>query len=115
MENNLGRIHTFTQEYNIWLSQDQFDATILHYYLRPRAIVHVDSEVNSLLIEMFNEPNAANDPNLESMYRDRLRDAMINEMRTEMPISWQINGRGWTNRVNDTMEMFFEGDAVRNH
>ena len=65
---------------------------------------------------MFSEPGAALNPNFSEMYHDRLFNAMSEELRAGTSVArWQEFGTGWTNRMRDTLELFFYGDSVRNH
>jgi len=114
--NNMPALHNFTHENNIWLTQHQLDALIIHRYLRPATITGEFASaiaIQNLLIEMFNEPNAANRPSFSERYHDRLYETLLNDLRGLR--NWPTFGGGWANRVKDTLELFFYGDAVRNH
>lgn len=119
---NITTLREFTRENEIWLNQNQMDALIMHRYLFYR----LGENTRKLLIEMFGDSKNPNDPNLKSLYGDKLFNALIDDATDLYKENgeWKSKGHkeeydkyigGWTNRILDELELFFDGDNKRNH
>lgn len=108
---NSPSLQAFTLENQIWLNQNQLDALIMHRHLTYR----LGSKTQSTLIEMFKNTDA-NDPNLKKLYRDSLFNAMLGDLKDNVnDKDYKIYKDGWTSRILDELELFFDGDEIRNH
>ena len=107
INNEMGNMFNFLRNNDIRLNQNQLDALIIYRYLAGS----LGGDVTELLVEMF-DGNDGNDPNIENYY-DRMLNAMIDHLRDRR--DFHIFERGWTNRILDILELFFDGDAERNH
>jgi hypothetical protein len=108
---NLQSLNAFTIENLIWLNQNQLDALIMHRHLTYR----LGSKTQATLIEMFKDSDA-NDPNLKKLYWDNLFNAMLGDLKdTVNDADYKIYKDGWTSRILDELELFFDGDEIRNH
>jgi len=64
---------------------------------------------------MFKDADA-NDPNLKKLYWDNLFNAMLGDLKdTVNDANYKIYKDGWTSRILDELELFFDGDEIRNH
>ena len=101
----------FTGNNRLWLTQNQMDALIMHRYLRG----NIGEKTRNLLIEMFKDKSYSSEE-LKLLFRDRLFEAMFEDLRDDVnEHDFERFRRGWTNRILDELELFFEGDNKRNH
>ena len=108
---NLDAFYKFLESENLWINQNQFDALIIHRHLTYR----LGEETQNVLIEMFNNMSA-NDSNLKDMYWEHLYNAMITDLKNmTSQEKYATYGNGWENRIMDELELFFDGDANRDH
>jgi|GEM_PF-7086471 len=84
---------------NLSVSQAQYDALFLLAYNRP-ALFNEGGAVNKLL--------STNNDN-----KSDWRDAIISEYKTLN--QWEKYGKGWSNRLEDTLELYFDEDYTRTH
>ncbi len=85
--------------YNLTVTQEQYDALFLMAYNRPNFFSD-GGAVNAML--------ASKNDNI-----DDWRNALLNEYKSTK--NWDIYKNGWTNRVEDQLELYFKGDYVKNH
>ena len=94
-----GYVDSAVKRYGLDLTQSQYDALTIMAYNRP-SILNDGHAVGDLL-------KAGN------MNPEDWRNAMINEYQGLK--NWNKYGNGWTNRIDDELECFFQGDYKRNH
>lgn len=86
-------------ELNITVSQEQYDALFLMAYNRP-ALLKSGGAVYKML--------STNNTN-----KNDWRNAMISEYKKLS--TWSKYGNGWTNRIDDELELYFSKDYKRTH
>ena len=84
------------------------------------ALIDKSNEYDALVIAVYNRPTLANEGHaLDTLLKannhnkDTWRTTLTNEYKGLA--NWGIYGNGWTNRINDEIELYFDGDYVRNH
>lgn len=93
------KVNNLVSKYNLSLSQNQYDALFLFAYNR---------------MALFNEGGAVYnmiDSN-NSKFAD-WREALLEEYKGLS--NWNKFGNGWTNRIEDELELYFYGDYNRTH
>ncbi|MDY3795267.1 MAG: hypothetical protein SOZ81_00930 [Agathobacter sp.] len=94
-----GYVDSAVERYGLNLTQSQYDALTIMAYNRP-AILSDGHAVGDLLKS-------------GNMNQSDWRNAMIEEYKGLK--NWDKYGNGWTNRIDDELECFFDGDYKRNH
>ncbi len=94
-----GYVDSAVKRYGLDLTQSQYDALTIMAYNRP-SILNDGHAVGDLL-------------KTGNMNPEDWRNAMINEYQGLK--NWNKYGNGWTNRIDDELECFFQGDYKRNH
>lgn len=87
------------EKYNIEATQEQYDALYAMAYNR-EALFSEGGAVDNMLLSGNN--------NMSDW-----RNALIEEYQALG--GWQKYGNGWTNRIDDELELYFKGDYIRNH
>lgn len=77
----------------IKLTQQQFDALLIHRYMV--------GSFNDGLVDYLKDNNG-------SYQRDKLRGVMLDYLKGLK--SWDKYGKGWTKRIDNEMNIFFNGD-----
>jgi|GEM_PF-6589125 len=104
-------LHNFTKDNDMWIKQNHFDALTMHRYLRGT----LGSDTQAMLKTMFaNSKNKhTKAATLKSNFSTKLYDAMLADLKKLG--NWSTYGNGWTSRLKDEMELFFDGDDKRNY
>ena len=92
-------VNTIISDYNLSVSQSQYDALFLMAYNRP-ALFYEGGAVYTML--------ASGNSNMSDW-----REALINEYK--QLDGWDEFGNGWTNRIDDMLELYFYGEYDRTH
>lgn len=93
------RVNYVIEKNNYYITQEQYDALFAMAYNRP-ALFSDGGAIDYLLA-------------IGSHNMDEWRDKIIKEYQTLD--GWEKFGKGWTNRLEDELELFFRGDYVRTH
>ena len=87
------------ERYNVEISQEQYDALFVLAYNR-KAFFYSGGAIDKLL-------------SVGSSNKDEWRATLLDEYRSLD--TWDTYGEGWTNRVEDALELYFEGDYIRDY
>lgn len=78
------------------------------------------NEYDALVIAVYNRPALAKEGHaLDTLIKnnnrnkDDWRTTLINEYKGLR--NWNTYGKGWSNRIEDELELYFDNDYVRNH
>lgn len=92
-------VDNLLKRYNYTASQNEYDALVIAVYNRP-ALANKGHALDTLIKD--NNRNKAD-----------WRTTIINEYKGLK--NWNIYGKGWSNRIEDELELYFDNDYVRNH
>lgn len=92
-------VDNLLKKYNYTASQNEYDALVIAVYNRP-ALVRDGHALDTLI-----KNNNRN--------KDDWRTTLINEYKGLT--GWNTFGKGWSNRIEDELELYFDNDYVRNH
>jgi len=92
-------VDSLLKRYNYTASQNEYDALVIAVYNRPA----LASKGHALDILIKNNNRNKND----------WRTTITNEYRRIS--GWDKYGKGWCNRIEDELELYFDNDYVRNH
>lgn len=92
-------VNNLLKRYNYTPTQNEYDALVIAVYNRP-ALASKGHALDTLL-----KNNNHN--------KDDWRTALINEYKGLS--GWSKYGKGWSNRIEDELELYFDNDYVRNH
>lgn len=98
---------------------EEFTGT-LDRMLKRNGYVPTQNEYDAMVIAVYNRPALANPGNAldtliknNSHNREEWRTTILNEYKG-LDL-WNSKGRGWTNRINEEIELFFDGDYTKNY
>ena len=98
---------------------EKFTGT-LDRMLKRNGYVPTQNEYDAMVIAVYNRPALANPGNAldtliknNSHNREEWRTTILNEYKG-LDL-WNSKGRGWTNRINEEIELFFDGDYTKNY
>ena len=92
-------VDNLLKRYNYTASQNEYDALVIAVYNRP-ALAKEGHALDTLI-----KNNNRN--------KDDWRTTLINEYKGLK--NWNTYGKGWSNRIEDELELYFDNDYVRNH
>ena len=92
-------VDNLLKRHNYTASQNEYDALVIAVYNRPA----LAKEGHAL--DMLIKNNNRN--------KDDWRTTLINEYKGLK--NWNTYGKGWSNRIEDELELYFDNDYVRNH
>lgn len=92
-------VDSLLKRYNYTATQNEYDALVIAVYNRP-ALAKKGHALDTLI---KNNNRNKND----------WRTTIINEYKGLS--SWNKYGKGWSNRIEDEIELYFDNDYVRNH
>ncbi len=90
-------VDNIIEKYNLQLTQEQYDALFLMAYNRLK-LFEDGGTIDTLLAEKNNN-------------KEEWRIAILEEYKGLK--DWGKYGNGWTNRIDEQLELFFEGDYIR--
>lgn len=86
---------------DIVATQQQFDALYLLIYLTGNIVDPIGNLIKS--------------KGIDNITREEAKNEMITYLRGRGESSWAKYGAGWTNRVLDILEVWFDGEYDRDH
>lgn len=92
-------VDNLLKRHNYTASQNEYDALVIAVYNRP-ALAKEGHALDTLI-----KNNNRN--------KDDWRTTLINEYKGLK--NWNTYGKGWSNRIEDELELYFDNDYVRNH
>lgn len=92
-------VDNLLKRHNYTASQNEYDALVIAVYNRP-ALAKEGHALDTLI-----KNNNRN--------KDDWRTTLINEYKGLK--NWKTYGKGWSNRIEDELELYFDKDYVRNH
>ena len=92
-------VDSLLKRYNYTASQNEYDALVIAVYNRP-ALAKEGHALDTLI-----KNNNHN--------KDDWRTTITNEYKGLS--GWNQYGKGWSNRIEDELELYFDNDYVRNH
>lgn len=92
-------VDNLLKRHNYTASQNEYDALVIAVYNRPA----LAKEGHALDTLIKNNNRNKND----------WRKTLIDEYKGLK--NWNIYGKGWSNRIEDELELYFDNDYVRNH
>ncbi len=92
-------VDSLLKRYNYTATQNEYDALVIAVYNRP--VLASKGHALDTLIKNNNRN------------KDEWRTTITNEYKKLS--DWGKNGKGWSNRIEDEIELYFDGDYVRNH
>lgn len=92
-------VDNLLKRHNYTASQNEYDALVIAVYNRP-ALAKEGHALDTLI-----KNNNRN--------KDNWRTTLINEYKGLK--NWNTYGKGWSNRIEDELELYFDKDYVRNH
>ena len=108
---HLKGLHEFALDNKMWLTQNQIDALIMHRHL----VGSLGAKTQGLLQEMFKD-RTISDSDLKRLYWDKLLEALLEDLQNQTSsANYAKYKNGWTSRILDELELFFDGDERRTH